>query len=285
MSRTKPRNTARIAITSAKVIGLTILILGAAGLITATIYSSSIPALIGLGLIFWGIILTYIQTDEYTKKTILNKTATALLTTLNETLETLEYKGKAIYLPPKYLNNPESTKIYIPKQETETLPPPDITQKLETEPLHRNIEGMLITPPGAELAKLIETTSKTSFLRTSLKDLQQRLPKTLVEDLEIVVDFEIQTVADREIEKTTEHLDATHDEISVKFTTDAYKETCKQATQLSTIYANIGCPLSSAFAVAFAKATGKPITIKTQHTSEDGQTNETEYLVLEEQTT
>jgi hypothetical protein len=275
----------KITLTFSKGIGLTILLLGIASLLAAIIYSSSIPALIGLGLTFWGIILTYIQTEEYTKKTILDSTATTLLTTLNETLETLDYKGKATYLPPKYVNNPESAKIYIPKQETGTLPPPDTTQKLETEPSRKSTQGILITAPGAELAKLIETTLGTSFLRTELGDLQQRLPKTLIEDLEIVTAFELQILATKETEKPTEHVQTLHHEISVKFTTTIYKETCKQTTQLPAIYANIGCPLSSALAVAFAKVTGKPITIKTQQTSEDGQTNETVYLILEKQTT
>jgi hypothetical protein len=171
------------------------------------------------------------------------------------------------------------------KQETGALPSPDTTQQLEIQPSHKNTQGILITPPGAELAKLIETTLGTSFLRMDLKDLQQRLPKTLTEDIEAVTDFEIQPVANKETEKSPEHLQAGRATISVKFNTNAFKETCKRAAQLSTIHANIGCLLSSALAVAFAKVTGKPITIKTQQTSEDGQTNETVYLILEEQTT
>jgi hypothetical protein len=51
------------------------------------------------------------------------------------------------------------------------------------------------------------------------------------------------------------------------------------------IFSNIGCPLSSVFAIAFAKATGKPVSITTQKVSEDGGKNETEYTILEESTT
>lgn len=251
-------------------VGLSLLIIGAASLIAATLYASSIPALIGLGLIFWGIIITYIQPGESVKKTVFASTSTALLTTINETLDALDYKGKAIYLPPKYLNDPESIKAYIPKLETETLPSPDTTQKLETQSSHKNAQGMLITPLGADLTKLLETTMGTSFLRTNLKDLQQRLPKALIEDLEVVSDCEIQT-------------ETAEDTISVKFKTSTYKETCRRAMQLPKLNGNLGCPLSSAFAIAFARATGKPIAIKSQHTSEDGETNETEYAILEEQ--
>jgi hypothetical protein len=284
MLRIKLGNTRTTMITFSKVAGAILLFLGTASLIAAIIVSSSTPALIGLGLIFWGIILTYIQGDEYLKKTILDSTTTTLLTTLNETLETLDYKGKAVYLPPKYVNDPESPKVYMPKQEGEPLPSADITQKLETQSSHRNTQGILITPPGTELAKLIETTLGTSFLRMNLENLQERLPNKLIEDLEVVTDFEIQRVVTEENKKSTESVQASDNEIIVKFTTVAFRETSKRAAELPAIYSNIGCPLSSAIAVAFAKVTGKPVAIKSQHTSEDGQTNETHYVILEERT-
>jgi hypothetical protein len=255
-----------------------------ASLLSAIVYSSTIPALIGLGLIFWGIILTYIQTSEYVKTKVLDATVTSLLETLDETLKTLDYKGKALYLPPKYLNDPETTRIYVSKQENGTLSPADLTQELELEPSHKNAEGMLITPPAAELTKLFETTLGTSFLNTRLEDLQQRLPRALIEDLEVMTDIEITTVTNRETEKTTEHARADSNKILVKFTTSTYKNTCKKANELSAIHANIGCPLTSALASALAKTTGKPVIIFNQQVSEDGETTQAEYLILEEET-
>lgn len=282
MLRIRFGNTGRITISFLRGAGLVLLFLGIVSLVAAIMVYSSVPAMIGLGLIFWGIILIYIQTDEYMKKTVLDSTTTSLLTALNETLETLEYRGKAIYLPPKYVNDPEFTKIYISKLETGTLPTPDTTQKLETQPAQRNTQALLITPPGAELARLVESTLGTSFLSMNLENLQQRLPKTLVEDLEVATDFEIQQFSTKEKDTSTENDEAGHETISVKFTTVAYKETNKRAAKMSAIYANIGCPLSSAIAVALSKVTGKPIVIKSQHISEDGQTNETQYTIVEE---
>jgi len=271
----------RISVNSPRAIGLMLLLLGAAGLLVAIIYSSSVPALISLGLIFWGIIISYIQSEEYVKKTILNSTSTTLLTALDETLRSLDYRGKAIYLPPKYLNDPQSTKIYIPKLQNDTLPSPDATQKLEMQPTQKNAQGILVTPPGAELARLLETELGTSLLRIGLKDLPQRLPKTLIEDLEIMTNCDIQTSTNNITGKSPE-TQTNQNTIFVRFTTTALKETCKEATQLSMIFSNIGCPLSSVFAIAFAKATGKPISITTQNVSEDGEKNETEYTVVEE---
>lgn len=272
----------RISINFPKTIGLILLVLGAASLLAAIVYSSSILALIGLGLVFWGIIVSYIQSDEYVKKTILNSTSITLLTALDETLRTLDCKGKAIYLPPKYLNDPESTKVYVPKLETSTLPSPETTQQLEMQPTQKSPQGILITPAGAELARLLETELGTSLLRINLEDLLRRLPKTLIEDLEIVNDCEIQLFAKKRTEKSEENDQTNQSEIFVKFTTTVYRDTCKRAARLPTIFSNIGCPLSSALAIAFSKATGNPIMIKTQQISEDGETNGTEYTIIEE---
>jgi hypothetical protein len=271
----------RISINFPKTIGLILLVLGAASLLAAIVYSSSILALIGLGLVFWGIIVSYIQSDEYVKKTILNSTSITLLTALDETLRTLDCKGKAIYLPPKYLNDPESTKVYVPKLETSTLPSPETTQQLEMQPTQKSPQGILITPAGAELARLLETELGTSLLRINLEDLLRRLPKTLIEDLEIVNDCEIQLFAKKRTEESEENDQTNQSEIFVKFTTTVYRDTCKRAARLPTIFSNIGCPLSSALAIAFSKATGNPIMIKTQQISEDGEINGTEYAIIE----
>lgn len=269
-----------------RVTGITILLLGLIAFTLAIVYSSSVPAFIGLGLTFWGIIILYIQNEAYTKDTILDATTTSLLTTLNQTLQELEYRGKAIYLPPKYLNNPEDAKAYIPKQKTGKLPTPEQTQSLETQPSSRNAQGMLITPPGAELTRLAEQTLGTLFTKTNLEYLQQNLPKLFIEDFEIATNLEIQPSQDKTpntLDSSTDQIEQKHDTVHFKITAPAYRNTRKQAQQLPRIHANIGCPLTSAIACMIAKATGKPTILETQQTSEDGQTTETEYRLLEEE--
>jgi hypothetical protein len=286
MLRVNVANKRKARLTLQRTVGLAMLLLGLITLLLAIAYSSSIPAFIGLGLTFWGIILLYIQTEEYTKNTILNATATSLLTTLNQTIQELDYKGKAVYLPPKYLNDPEAAKAYIPRLRTGKLPSPEQTQKLEAQPSQRNAQGMLITPPGAELTRLFEKTLGTAFTQMNLDDLQQALPKLLIEDLELATDLEIQqtsSTVNRPVDPTITQVETKHDRIHVKITSSAYADTCKTAQRLPTIHANIGCPLTSAIASATAKTTGKPTTIETQQTSKDGQTIETEYRILEEE--
>lgn len=260
----------RHKISLAKATGWILLSLGAVALVGSILYSSQISAFIGLGLIFWGAILTYLQTEEYIKKDLLDATILPSLVTLNQTIQELDYKGKAIYLPPKYLKNPEANKAYIPKQKDGKLPTPEQVQEQENKLFIENPRGMLVTPPGAELTKLFEKTLETSFTRVDLQYLQQNLSKLLVENLEIAQNFEMETEGNK---------------VQVKIENSAYKNLAKLDTELSNLYGSLGCPLSSAIASALAKATGKPIIIENQRTSEDGKDMEIEYCILQEEPT
>jgi len=116
----------------ARATSLTLLGVGAAALIASVIYVSQILALIGLSLVFWGALLLYIQPEEYTRKALLDATALTSLATLNQIMQELNYKGKAIYLPPKYLKDPDANKIYIPKQKDGKPPTPELILKEES---------------------------------------------------------------------------------------------------------------------------------------------------------
>lgn len=247
-----------------KAIGITTLCLGATALIIATIYGSQILAFIGLGLTFWGIILTYIQTEEYVKKALLDAAALPSLATLNQLIEELGYSGKAIYLPPKYLTDSESNKAYIPKNMEEKLPTPEQIQAKEKQLFHEN-SGLLLTPPGNELAKLFEKILETSFTRTDLQYLQLKMPKLFVEDLEIAQNMEI---------------NVENSKIHVKIEKPVFMSLTIEASTLSKLYTSLGCPISSAIACALAKATGKPVIIEKQQINEGG-TMEIIYRVME----
>jgi len=240
---------------------------GAAALIISIIYVSQILAFIGLGLIFWGAILTYILTEEYVRENLLDATVLPSLAMLNQIMQELGYNGKAVYLPPRYVRDLEANKVYIPKQKEGKLPTPEQIQEQETRLFIENPPGILLTPPGAELTKLFERTLETSFTKIDLQYLQQNLPKLLTEDLEIAQNFEIQAEKNR---------------VTVKIENSPYKKLTKKAGNLLYLYDNLGCPLSSAVASALAKAIGKPIVIENQEISKDGKNMKIEYGVLEE---
>jgi hypothetical protein len=215
-------------------------------------YTSSVLAFIGLGLLFWGIILIYIRTDRYAKRTLLEAASVSSLETLEELVKELDYEGNPIYLPPKYLKDPRSCKAFIPKHKEEKLLKLEQLQEQEEGKLIQNSpEGMLITPPGAELTRLFEETLQTNFTRVDLQWLQQNMPKLFIESMEIADEFELEVIGPR---------------IQAKMKNPAFDS-----------------PLGSAIACCLAKATGKPIIIENQRKSEDSRLLIIEYRVMEEE--
>jgi hypothetical protein len=277
----------RINFGLARASGTVLIILGTLSLASSIFFISTILAFVGLGLVFWGIVLVYVQSTEYVKRTVLAATAASMEATLDQTLLELNCRGKAVYLPPKYLNNPENTKAYVLRQRTGELPSPEQIQRLEAHSLSGGSVGMIITPPGAELARLFEDTLQTGFTQMNLSQLQGHLPRLLIEDLEIASDVEMQTGTSR---TTTYPLDSTAaqtaiegDGIFVKITSTTYKNAARRTTHLSDTYTTLGSPLTSAIACAITKVSGKPVIIENEQVSEDGETTEIEYRVLEEE--
>ena len=179
--------------TLTKVIAWAFIIIGATVLLTSIIYSSSILAFIGLGLMLWGALLLYIRPEEYTKKVILDSAVISSMLNLNQIIQELNYKGKAIYLPPKYLKDPQASKVYISKQEDGKLPNPSLTLKYKNQIFFQKPQGILLTPPGAQLSRLFEKRLDTNFTKTDLNYLAQNIPKLIIEDLEIAENIEIET--------------------------------------------------------------------------------------------
>jgi hypothetical protein len=205
------------------------------------------------------------------------------MATLNQAMHELNYMGKPVYLPTKYLSNPEASKAYVPRLKSGKLLSPEQTRKLEAQQPSRISPGIFITPPGAQLARLFEDTLGTNFTRVDLDYLQQNMPRLLIEDLEIASDVEIQAGTSKkstQIVNSTTQITLEHDMINVRITSTAYKHATKE---LSTIYTTLGSPLTSAIAIAIAKAAGKPTVIENYRVSDDGETFEVEYRTLEEE--
>ena len=230
-------------------------------------FNSSILAFVGLGLVFWGAILFYVRPSKYVKENLLLKTIVPSLVSLDQTIIELGYKGKGVYLPPKYLRDLKSSKIFISAQRDTKLPSPEQIQNEEDKVFLKNPEGILITPPGSELARLFEEKLGTSFARVDLQQIEQKMPRLLIEDLEIAQNAQIETV---------------NNIVHVKIENSIYKNMCQEAKKFSNICSLLGCPLCSAIACALAKATGKPVIIEKNQISEDGQIINVEYRLLEE---
>jgi hypothetical protein len=261
-----------------------LLLLGTASLIASIYYGSSILAFIGLGLVFWGGILLYIKPEEYARKTVLEAALSPALTTLNQMIQELGYRGDAIYLPPKYFTDPETTKVYVSKQKLASLPTPEQTQEHENQPIARTPQGLLLTPPGIQLSKLLEKSLGRSFLRTDLRTLKQTLPELFIEKLEIAESLEIQAENDATERKEDEPEpipETNTTTIRARINKPVYGASFKETEGLSQPTASISCPICSAIAIALTKASGKLVRIADFKSSEDGKTIEAIYEMME----
>jgi hypothetical protein len=240
--------------------------LGAISLISSIYYDSQILALIGLGLIFWGVIVAYVTTEEYVKKPLLEASTLPTLIASNEMLNKLNYKGNAVYLPPRYLTNIDNSVAHIPRRENPELPSPNpVGQKRQT--FIPDPEGIMIIPPGDGLAKLFEKHLGISFTKVDLRFFRENLPRLLT------IDFEIADKVQVEVERNF---------IRIMITGGVYGELCKETMKLSSTSRSLGCPISSALACILAKVTGKPISISRNQMSEDGKILGFEYAMLDE---
>jgi len=260
-----PKARAPLKINPKKLICLILISVGVIALAFSTHYTSSILAFIGLGLTFWGALLLYITPSKHVPSQLLNAAATSTLTNIEKIITDSNLNGKGIYLPPRNLKDFESSLIFIPSKAEQPLPKPE---EVDEEKLYsKNPNGLFLTPPGLALSKLFEKELGTSFTKTDLNYLQEKLPKLLIEDMEIAEHINVQT------ENNT---------LTIEVTKHIFKDMCEETRKHPKLHESIGCPLCSAVACALAKATGKPIEIEKEEQSQDGKTTKIQYQILEE---
>ena len=243
----------------------TLLLSGTLALAVSIFYSSSTLAFIGLGLTFWGALLLFIKPTKYVKTSLLDSTAVSSLTSIDQIITELNFKGKAIYLPPKNLKETKGGKLFIPSKKELIIPPAE--EATEEKVFLRNPKGIRLTPPGLGLANLYEKELRKNFAKVNLQYLQNNLPKLFIENLEIAEDFEM-NIEDNKIQ--------------VKIVGSVYNDLCNEARKLSNICSSFGCPLCSSIAVALTRATGKPVLVENIEVSDDDKTIEAHYRLIEE---
>lgn len=245
-----------------------LLLSGISALSLSIIYEQSIPAFIGLGLLFWGALLLYIRPNRYMQASLLRSTSFPTLLTIDQMIKELDYKGKAVYLPPRTLKDFRSGKVLITSQRDTPKSAIEEVERIEEGKLFlRNPNAICLTPPGLDLANLFEDELGRSFTTTDLKDLQINLPKLFIEDLEIAEDVEISKEGDV---------------IRARITRSIYQDFCKEVRKLPNVCNSLGCAFCSSIAIALTRATGKPIIIERNESSEDGKVLEVYYRIIEE---
>jgi hypothetical protein len=247
-----------------RIASIALIITGITAISFSLMISSAILSLIGLGLTFWGVLLLYIQKEEYVQTVFIDKTTLPSLLNLHKMIKELGFKGQAIYLPPKFLKDPETNKLFIAKNEKTKLSALNLDEISETM-FTKKPEGIIITPPGADLIKQFEKSLNTYFLKVDLEYMVRNLPKLFVNDLEIAEDFNI---------------DFTGNHVTARLKNSIFTKLHTETERLPETSSSIGCPICSAIACAITRATGKPTTITSHKTSLDGKTITTEYILI-----
>jgi len=235
-----------------RMFGRLCIIIGALALFFSIVLDSVILALIGLPLIFFGVLPLLLSPIRFEPKNMLYFRALPPLIDLDRLLTDLGYEKNAYYLPPSYCEAGE-VRLFIPsKYSTAKLPSKVISDTLFfTKP-----KGILLVPPGMGLMALCEEEVETDFSGLDLKATEENLRKALTK-LEIVKNL-----------KLTEN----GDYISVTLTGLSIGRLCKEIQGSTQICLRIGCPICGTIACVIAKAVGKPITLYDIKTSPDFKT-------------
>jgi hypothetical protein len=247
---------------SVRLINSLLLANGTTALLFSVIINSSILALIGLGLVFWGALFLYIEPQKYVQARILHSSTASPLDTLTQLTSALNYNGKAIYLPPRYFPHPGSEKVFINWGQSERLPPLETVNRAEV--LMNDPLGLCVTPPGLALTNLYERELGIQFMDIDLYEFQDKISKLMTEDLEIAKTFS---------------LDFESNHITIHVTDHIYQGLCSASRDKKSA---LCCPLCSSIAVALARTLNTPITVENLKSNRDDSNLVVSYKSIEE---
>ena len=255
---------------SQKISSVFLIIIGGFLIIFSMVYIPStdpLPttALVGLGMIFWGMIVGYITSGEYVKLEVLESTNLSYLETLNEIVQKLHSKETAVFLPSKYLSNSKSNMIYFTENKTSELQ--SISEKmLETEN-NQGSKSKLMIAPGNQLLRLFEKTLGKKFADGDFSFFETNIPRLLINELEIAQNVTI---------KIEENI------VRVEIKNLITSEIPREIDIDEKLRHSVGSPLLSAVASALANATNNPTVIGNIKVYADENNVEIEYRLIKE---
>jgi hypothetical protein len=233
-----------------KVVSLSMLLLGLISLLAAAIYDSYVTAFVGLGLALWGALLLAIAPTKYVKLKLLTAASSSQASNTEKMLNLAETNHKGVYLPPKLLRDYLSSLIFVPATDNEALPK---REEIPEEKALGTPQGLFLTPPGQALSRLFEEELGKSFTELNLNRLATELPSLL--DRLGITKTALMNVEGRKVTFETGNY--------------IFKDLCLETRNFQRTHETVGCPFSSAIACALAKASGKPLTIEKEETTQD----------------
>ncbi len=134
-------------------VGYTLIGIGALSLALSILYAHLILAFIGLGMTFWGSLLTYITPRAFARDELIGSTSLSALRAMDTIIQGLGYRGKAVYIPPRSLKEFTSSKAFIQadydQEHWNNLSQEDLPSAGDNEDgfsFYRDPKGMSITP-------------------------------------------------------------------------------------------------------------------------------------------
>jgi hypothetical protein len=239
------------------------LITGVVMVVLSALNDSSFLAILGVSIAFWSALLLYLTPTKHAFLDLLTASASTSGCNIERSLMEFNLAEKGVYLPPHNLRNIESSLVFVPKTPQTALPTSDETSdKLFTE----KKTGLFFTPPGLALSVMFENELGVSFTKITLTQMQSII-KRLFNNLKFAEDVQVR-IQDRTI--------------TLEVTGSIFNTLCHETRNSQPrTHAQVGCILASAFACAFAKASGKPITIQKDTLNPNTKTTVIEYRMEE----
>lgn len=246
--------------------GYVVTFVGAAVLVGSMVFSSSVWAIVGLVLTFWGILLFFLRPTSLVKADLLDSASYSLLENVRRLVSEFGLKGKGVYLPPRYLKGLSDGLVFISAKDEVYVPTLDEVVEVEDRIFLKNPNAIFLVPSGVALANLFERELGTSFAKVDLEYLMRNLPKVFVEALEIAEAFELRVEGDR---------------VHVWIEGSVYKDLCEELRKLSGVCGSFGCPICSSIACVLARASGRPVVMDGNEFSADGKAMDVHYRFFE----
>ena len=245
------------------IIALSLLAVGVLALISSIYYCSSILAFIGLGLTFWGALLLFIRPEPHVKAKLLDATAFSSLVAIDKILSEEGCQGKGLHLALKDEGGFKECMVFVPAKDEVAMPSMD--ELAGEKVFFENPKGVCLPSPGCGLTKLFEKELGVDFSKVDLDYLQRKLPRLLVEELEVLEDFS---------------MNLNGDFVDLKMVGGIYEDLCREIKKLNKICPHLGCPISSAMGCVLAKATGKPVAFEGDKLSSDGREIQARFRII-----
>jgi hypothetical protein len=142
---------------------------------------------------------------------------------------------------------------------------PSIEELAKSKFIIENPNGICIVPPGIGLLNQIEKELRRDIIKLQLNELLETLPDLITGSLQLAKELEVKEE---------------DGQIRLKITGSTYKNLYVSEENVRSVRL-LGCPIISAIACSIAKVSGKIVAVKKESVSQEGDTVEVIYKLLE----